>query len=108
MSTRPRRSERTRSPFRGRRRGGRKRICRVCENKSELDYKRYQELKPFINRLGKILPRRATRLCAKHQRNAALQVRRARYMSLLPYTAEPESSNDRDKRRRGGRRGGRR
>ena len=107
MSTRPRRSERTRSPFRGRRAGGR-RVCRVRPSKSTLDYKRYQELRPFINRLGKILPRRATRLCAKHQRHAALQVRRARYMGLLPYTAEPESSNDRDKRRRGGRRGGRR
>lgn len=97
------RSERTRSPSRFRRGGPRRRVCRVCESGNELDYKRYQELKPFVNRLGKILPRRATRLCAKHQRRAALQVRRARYIGLMPFSAEPESANDRD-RRRGGRR----
>lgn len=100
-----RHQQRTRSPSK-KRFGPRRRFCRICENKSELDYKRYQELRSFINRLGKILPRRATRLCAKHQRQVALQIRRARYMSLLVYTAEPESTQDRDRRR--GRGGGRR
>jgi len=80
--------------------GPRRRVCRVCENNHALDYKRYQELKPFVNRLGKILPRRATRLCAKHQRAMALQVRRARYIGLLPFSAEPESQSERGDRRR--------
>lgn len=99
VKTRARRSEKTRSPFKPRRFGGRRRVCRICENKNELDYKRFQELRPFINRLGKVLPRRATRLCAKHQRKMALQVRRARYMGLLVYSAEPEAIGDRDRRR---------
>ncbi len=84
--------------------GPRRRVCRVCENNHVLDYKRYQDLRPFINRLGKVLPRRATRLCAKHQRSMALQVRRARYMGLLAFSAEPEGMNQ---QRRGGRGGGR-
>jgi small subunit ribosomal protein S18 len=76
----------------------------VCENGVVLDYKRYQDLKSFVNRLGKILPRRATRLCAKHQRHLALEVRRARYMGLLAFAAEPEAMGERDRRRGGGRR----
>ncbi len=68
----------------------RKRKCRVCEKKVTLDYKRPAELKQFMNRLGKILPRRATRLCAKHQRQLALQINRARKIALLPYVGERE------------------
>ncbi len=68
----------------------RKRKCRVCENKIKLDYKRPEELKQFMNRLGKILPKRATRLCAKHQRQLALQINRARKIALLPYVGERE------------------
>jgi len=68
----------------------RKRKCRVCENKIKLDYKRPEELKQFMNRLGKILPKRATRLCAKHQRQLALQINRARKVALLPYVGERE------------------
>jgi len=68
----------------------RKRKCRVCEQKLTLDYKRPAELKQFMNRLGKILPRRATRLCAKHQRQLALQINRARKIALLPYVGERE------------------
>ncbi|MEE8593471.1 30S ribosomal protein S18 [Candidatus Bipolaricaulota bacterium] len=68
----------------------RKRKCRVCEKKLTLDYKRPEELKHFMNRLGKILPKRATRLCAKHQRQLALQINRARKIALLPYVGERE------------------
>ena len=101
------RFERTKSPSKPRRFGPVRRVCRLCENKVVLDYKSFQDLKPFVNRLGKILPRRASRLCAKHQRSMALQVRRARYVGLLPYVAEPETIGDRDKRRpRGGPRSG--
>jgi len=55
----------------------------------ELNYKRPDELKQFMNRLGKILPRRATRLCAKHQRHLAREINRARKLALLPYTTGP-------------------
>jgi len=68
----------------------RKRKCRVCEKKATLDYKKPQELKQFMNRLGKILPKRATRLCAKHQRKLALEINRARKLALLPYVGERE------------------
>jgi small subunit ribosomal protein S18 len=68
----------------------RRRKCRVCERKANLDYKRPQELKQFMNRLGKILPKRATRLCAKHQRRVALEINRARKLALLPYVGERE------------------
>ncbi len=68
----------------------RRRKCRVCENKATLDYKKPQELKQFMNRLGKILPKRATRLCAKHQRQLALEINRARKLALLPYVGERE------------------
>lgn len=96
-----RRSSRTRFP--SRRFGAKKRICRVCEHKIELTYKRPQDLKPFVNRLGKILPRRSTRLCARHQRTVAHEIRRARHMALLPFVMEPESSNGRSRRKRRGR-----
>lgn len=68
----------------------RRRKCRVCERKATLDYKKPQELKQFMNRLGKILPKRATRLCAKHQRKLALEINRARKLALLPYVGERE------------------
>ena len=43
-----------------------------------------------MNRLGKILPKRATRLCAKHQRRLGVQINRARKIALLPYVGERE------------------
>jgi len=68
----------------------RRRKCRVCERNMTLDYKKPEELKQFMNRLGKILPKRATRLCAKHQRHLALEINRARKLALLPYVGERE------------------
>ncbi|MCK4357009.1 30S ribosomal protein S18, partial [Candidatus Bipolaricaulota bacterium] len=50
----------------------RRQICQVCERNITLDYKKPEALKQYMNRLGKILPKRATRLCTKHQRHAAL------------------------------------
>jgi len=55
-----------------------------------LNYKRPAELKQFMNRLGKILPKRATRLCAKHQRRLGVEINRARKIALLPYVGERE------------------
>lgn len=63
--------------------------CKVCEHNLVLTYKQPDELKRYMNKLGKILPRRATRLCAKHQRQLSREVKRARKMALLPYEVEP-------------------
>ncbi len=63
--------------------------CKICEHDLVLTYKQPDELKRYMNKLGKILPRRATRLCAKHQRQLSREVKRARKMALLPYEVEP-------------------
>ena len=64
----------------------RKKVCVMCANKDYvLDYKNPEQLKKFINEKGKILPRRMTGACAKHQRVIAEQIKRARYIALLPY-----------------------
>lgn len=50
-----------------------------------LTYKHPDDLKRYVNKLGKILPRRASRLCSKHQRRMAREIKRARQMALIPY-----------------------
>ena len=65
----------------------RKKVCALCSDKNlVLDYKNPEQLKKFINDKGKILPRRATGACAKHQRDITLAVKRARHIAILPYT----------------------
>ena len=65
----------------------RKKVCPLCANKDlVLDYKNAEQLRKFINDKGKILPRRATGACAKHQRDITLAVKRARHIAVLPYT----------------------
>ena len=65
----------------------RKKVCVMCANKDYvLDYKNTEQLKKFINEKGKILPRRATGACAKHQRDITQAVKRARHIAILPYT----------------------
>ena len=67
----------------------RKKVCPLCADKNlVLDYKNADQLKKFVNDKGKILPRRATGACAKHQRDITLTVKRARQIAILPYTAE--------------------
>ena len=67
----------------------RKKVCALCSDKNlVLDYKNAEQLKKFVNEKGKILPRRATGACAKHQRDITLAVKRARQIAVLPYTAE--------------------
>lgn len=67
----------------------RKKVCVMCANKDfVLDYKNPEQLKKFINEKGKILPRRATGACAKHQRDITLAVKRARHIAILPYTTK--------------------
>ena len=63
----------------------RKKICQMCAGKS-VDYKDVMIVSKYINERGKILPRRMTGACAKHQRHIANQIKIARYMALLPYT----------------------
>ena len=62
----------------------RKKVCQMCAGKT-VDYKDVAIVSKYINEKGKILPRRMTGACAKHQRHIANQIKRARYMALLPY-----------------------
>ena len=65
----------------------RRKVCALCSDKNlVLDYKNADQLKKFVNEKGKILPRRATGACAKHQRDITLAVKRARHIAVLPYT----------------------
>ena len=62
----------------------RKKICQMCAGKS-VDYKDVMIVSKYINEEGKILPRRMTGACAKHQRHIANQIKRARFIALLPF-----------------------
>jgi small subunit ribosomal protein S18 len=53
-----------------------------------IDYKNVSLLSSFINREGKIRPRRQTGTCAKHQRKVALEIKKARHLALLPFSGE--------------------
>lgn len=66
-----------------------KKICSFCvDNLTCVDFKQYEKLKRFITERGKILPRRISGNCARHQRQLTTAVKRARVMALLPYTSE--------------------
>lgn len=66
----------------------RKKVCRFCANKTKIDYKEADALRRYMTERGKILPRRITGTCAKHQREVAKAIKRARAISLLPYVAD--------------------
>ena len=67
----------------------RKKVCALCANKDlVLDYKNADQMKKYVNEKGKILPRRATGACAKHQRDITLAVKRARQIAILPFAQE--------------------
>ncbi len=74
------------------RRGGRrarKRVCAFCvDGIADVDYKDVPRLRRFITERGKILPRRITGNCARHQRLVTRAIKRARVMALMPYTIE--------------------
>ncbi len=61
-----------------------KKICQMCAGKS-VDYKDTMIINKYISEKGKILPRRMTGACAKHQRHIANQVKYARFMALIPF-----------------------
>jgi len=68
----------------------RKKICVFCADKTNagIDYKDVNKLKRYVSERGKILPRRITGNCAKHQRALTVAVKRARHIALMPYTVE--------------------
>ncbi|MFL5353020.1 30S ribosomal protein S18 [Archangium sp.] len=67
---------------------GRKKVCRFCaEKNSKVDFKDQSTLKYFVTERGKIIPRRISGNCAKHQREIATAIKRARGLALLPYNA---------------------
>lgn len=67
----------------------RKRICSFCANNTEvIDYKDINNLKKYVTERGKILPRRISGNCAKHQRELTRAIKRARQIALLPYSAD--------------------
>ena len=62
----------------------RKKVCYMCAGK-EINYKDVDTLKKYTNERGKILPRRVTGACAKHQRHIAAEIKKARIIGLLPF-----------------------
>lgn len=63
-----------------------RKVCKLCERRiARVDYKDEHQLGRFLTDRGKILPRRATGTCARHQRQIARAVKRARYLAILPY-----------------------
>ena len=72
-------------------RGGsrrRKKVCVFCGENNAIDYKDTAKLRKYVSERGKILPRRVTGTCAKHQRAITVAVKRARHIALMPYTVE--------------------
>lgn len=73
----------------GRRYVARPKICQFCADKNlKIDYKASDMLRRFVSEDGKIRPRRQTGTCARHQRELARAVKRARHIALLPYVGE--------------------
>ena len=82
-------TEKTDSPMR--KKGGmrrRKKVCVFCGKDNVIDYKDTAKLKKYVSERGKILPRRITGTCAKHQRGLTVAIKRARHVALMPYVAE--------------------
>jgi len=75
--------------FQKRRGRRKKRVCMFCTDKiTHIDYKDVSKLRKFTTDRGKILPRRTSGNCAKHQRTMTQNVKRARHMALMPYTQD--------------------
>ena len=67
----------------------RRKVCQFCVDKIEhIDYKDLARLRRFVTERGKILPRRMSGNCAKHQRQLSIAIKRARHIALLPYSAD--------------------
>ena len=66
----------------------RKKVCVFCGKDNEISYKDTAKLKRYVSERGKILPRRVTGCCAKHQRALTVAVKRARHVALMPYVQD--------------------
>lgn len=74
-------------PFRPRR--SRRKVCAFCADKVEfIDYKDAVRLRKMLSERGKILPKRMTGTCAKHQRELTTAIKRARHLALVPYVVD--------------------
>mgnify|MGYP001228412509 FL=1 len=66
-----------------------KRVCAFCVDKiGEIDYKDVPRLRRFLSERGKIIPRRVTGTCARHQRQLTVAIKRARHLAFLPYVSD--------------------
>ena len=85
-------ADRPERPERDNRRGGRKgrkKVCGFCVDKVEsIDYKDVARLRRYISERAKILPRRVTGPCARHQRELTVAIKRARHLALLPFSSD--------------------
>ena len=73
------------APVRKRAPRRRRKVCVFCGKDNTIDYKDVNKLKRYVSERGKILPRRVTGNCAKHQRAITVAVKRARHMAIMPY-----------------------
>ena len=81
------RTERSERPRNGRK--GRRKVCRFCADKIEtIDYKDVARLRNFVSERAKILPRRVTGTCARHQRELTVAIKRARQIALMPFISD--------------------
>ena len=79
--------EKAERPFRARK--AKKKVCQFCVDKvADIDYKDVAKLRRYVSERAKILPRRITGTCAKHQRQLTIAIKRARQIALLPFSAE--------------------
>ncbi len=68
-----------------------RKICRFCDQKiSTIDYKDDRMLRKYLTERGKIIPRRVTGVCARHQRQLTQAIKRGRVLALLPFIVEPD------------------
>ena len=67
----------------------RKKVCNFCVDKIDyIDYKDAAKLRRYVSERGKILPRRTTGTCARHQRQLTIAIKRSRHVALLPFIAD--------------------
>ncbi len=79
--------EKSERPYRARK--AKKKVCQFCVDKvADIDYKDVAKLRRYVSERAKILPRRITGTCAKHQRQLTVAIKRARHVALLPFSAE--------------------
>jgi len=82
------RTERPERPMRSGRKGHRK-VCQFCVDKIDyIDYKDVARLRRFMSERAKILPRRVTGTCARHQRDLTTAIKRARQIALVPFVTD--------------------